>query len=216
MQIFIKTLTAATLTIEVEGSDTTEQVAAKVQDRTGDRLDQIRLIFAGNQLELGRTLSYYHIQKESTLHVAFRIYGGGFAPLSFVDMEKPIEIKFSDTAPAWRKVIKGLNLEGRCKTVDCVAQDKLVWVKKGFGVFDMNKEAHNAPCPMCKKETSEVENLSFYACKYSVDGKYKDKEEQIQQVVEKNLLAPLDKLLTFEKEGHRRDWLYLQITVERR
>src|SRR3990167_7204382 len=83
-------------------------------------------------------------------------------------------------------------------------------------LFDMNKEVYNALCPMCKKETSEAENLSFYACKYSVDGKYKDKEEQIQQVVEKNLLAPLDKLLTFEKEGHRRDWLYLQITVERR
>ena len=80
MQLFVKTLTGKTVSIEVEEGESIEDVKAKIAEKEGIPPEQQRLIFGGQQLQDAKTLQDYDVGDDATLHLVLRLRGGEIFP----------------------------------------------------------------------------------------------------------------------------------------
>ena len=135
------------------------------------------------------TFADYQVRQDATIMLATKLPGGigNFMSLNFADLtsvDKFLPIGFATTAPNWRQVDEGLNFEATCCNVACVANNKGVYVRRGFyessgGVCRLSLEINQLFCPICSEKlgTDNIHGVGIYRCRLQVQAKIIGKQE---------------------------------------
>lgn len=144
MEIFVKTLTGVNLTIEVETSDTVEALKLKIQEIGGIPIEQQRLIFGGEQLEDGRTLADYNVQKESTIKLLLKLRGGNVVNFNVTNLNITINNITESSDNNKCTVDASKDLSAKLDVKEGYFLPKFITIKHGEDVLEESKYTYNS------------------------------------------------------------------------
>ena len=167
------------LRLTMENGSTIEQIKDKIELLCAWPASNYRLVWAGKQLEDGRTMTDYNMEGQQlhTLHMLPRLYGGGGGGgFAFNSMRVTERHAWSDKAPEWRVAQHGLSLEGRCTNVKCKAHGEMVLCNMGDQcAVDLQHDTERFTCPCCHERiqptTCGFNNCAWWWIGEKVDGK---------------------------------------------
>ena len=191
MQIQIQTTTgnARVYNFNIEPTTTILQLKQLLGEKEAKNevLQTICLLFDGKELEdENKTLAHYNIQSNSVLEkfdLNMRDSRNlGSIGSRFIDVSDKQGLKrreFSNEAPAWRRTIRGLCLEGYCENEDCKAHNQRVIIRIGYKRFDVLVDSNEttAVCPMCREYVEPI-TCAFNNCWWRFEGIKRDKTRQ--------------------------------------
>ena len=221
MQINVKLLRGDTLTFEVEPDLTILEVKEMLEFLTQIDPDEMRLLFAGRQLEDDRTLWDYNILTDSTFQMVQRVTGGGdIAVLTFTDVtsEQMFKVCKFGRGPRRKTLGSGLNFRGTCRNRSCDACNKIVYVRKGFypdtnGLCNLSRRMTEMNCPICNKclAKRDICGISIHKCTLRIEGKVVN-GERFDYTVEST--GNCYKRALSLNDDDDRDYDYLELTVK--
>ena len=201
ISLFVKTSNGERINIEFPiktySQATVKELISKIELKEGTPLDVKSLYFTGRKLENTKLLSHYNIVNRSVLELVFNAsrevnYSNDIAPLEFSEMpfeENLDEINMCLFAPHWRVVREGVNFRGRCYNSDCKANNKIVYIQKGFyesteGVCVLNNEIAQLECPICNHilDKKSIHGVGIYKCRLEVKAKKDGKDKLIYTI----------------------------------
>ena len=180
---------------------TVRELMSKIEHKQGIPFHSQSLYFAGKKLEINNFLSHYNIINKSVVDLQLNIcnkgnYSNHTVPLEFSEIpfeERLDQIDVTLFAPHWRVVREGVNFRGCCYNSNCFANNKIVYVQKGFyisteGVCVLNNEISHLECPICSHnlDKKSIHGVGIYKCKLEVRVKKKGKNKLIYRTDSKD------------------------------
>ena len=140
---------------------------------------------------------------------------GGFTPsgFNFNSCEDQVNGSFAKNAPDWRVVVDGLNMEGPHPSDSCKASgQKDVIAHFGIGSYNIGQLQASSKCMLCKTALSDVHNMIFSRCGFTIEGEQEGKNDAIK----KESRTPPDGFSTFkdETDAEMVKWKWMQVTTK--